>query len=78
MENPQKFRTIHWDGKKTKKEGGFGREHVCESLGNAAALEDLQELKITKVEKGGFKAYMKSQGKLGGQNKNWKKKDWNS
>ncbi len=29
----------------------------------------LQSLKITKVKKGGFHAYMKSQGKLGGQNK---------
>ncbi|AUS05200.1 GH3 auxin-responsive promoter family protein [Pseudotamlana carrageenivorans] len=29
----------------------------------------LQPLKITKVKKGGFQAYMKSQGKLGGQNK---------
>ncbi len=29
----------------------------------------LQPLKITIVEKGGFRAYMKSQGKLGGQNK---------
>ena len=29
----------------------------------------LQSLKITKVEKGGFKKYMKSIGKLGGQNK---------
>jgi hypothetical protein len=29
----------------------------------------LQPLKITKIEKGGFRAYMKSQGKLGGQNK---------
>ena len=29
----------------------------------------LQPLKITKVEKGGFQDYMKSVGKLGGQNK---------
>ncbi len=29
----------------------------------------LQPLKITRVEKGGFNAYMKTQGKLGGQNK---------
>lgn len=29
----------------------------------------LQPLKITKVKKGGFQAYMKSVGKLGGQNK---------
>ena len=29
----------------------------------------LQPLKITQVQKGGFQAYMKTIGKLGGQNK---------